>query len=273
MTSIMNPLSPAPRALSVVIADDDALARARLRRLLSAESDVRIVCECDDARTAMKAIADHRPDLVFLDIHMPDLDGMKALDALPAEAFPNIVFVTAYDQYALDAFALDAVDYLLKPFDRERLRQALVSAARRRASGTDERGSLDAMRHVFARNGAPSATGGSPYIDRIAVRDGGRIRFIQTRDVDYFESAANYVRIHVASSVHQIREKISTLATRLDPERFARIHRSSIVNLDRVKEMQPAYSGDAILILTGGQRVRLSRGYRGAIDLPASGTG
>ena len=271
MTSITNSPTPDSRALSVVIAEDDALARARLRRLLSAESDVQIVCECDDGRTAVKAIADHHPDLVFLDIEMPALDGMKALDALPADAIPEIVLITAYDQYALDAVAFDTVDYLLKPFDRERVRQSLLRASRRTGAGADRRDMLDAMRHLLARNGASSHADAHPYVDRIAVRDRGRISFIRTRDVDYFESAANYVRIHVGPSVHQIREKISALTTRLDPERFARIHRSTIVNLDRIKEIQPAYSGDAIVILTSGQRVRLSRGYRGAIDLAVNG--
>lgn len=272
MISTTNSPKPDSRALSVVIADDDALARARLRRLLSAESDVQIVCECGDGRTAVKAIAEHRPDLVFLDVHVPELDGMKALDALPADAVPNIVFITAYDQYALDAFAADGVDYLLKPFDRDRVRQSLVKASRRTSVGADRRELLHVMRDVLAGNGPSPDTNASSYVDRIAVRNGGGVSFIRTRDVDYFESAANYVRIHVGPSVYQIREKISTLTTRLDPERFARIHRSTIVNLDRIKEIQPAYSGDAIVTLTSGQRVRLSRGYRGAIDLVANGS-
>ena len=271
MTPTANSLTPGSRALSVVIADDDALAGARLRRLLSVESNVQVVCECDDGRTVVKAIAEHRPDLVFLDIHMSGLDDMKGLDALPADAIPDVVFISAYDQYALDALALGGVDYLLKPFDRDRLQESLVAASRRIAAGTDRRDLLEAMRRLLARSGNGSDVQSASYVDRIAVRDGGRISFIRTRDVDYFESAANYVRIHVGPSVHQIREKISTLTTRLDPERFARIHRSTIVNRDRIKEIQPAYSGDAILILTSGQRVRLSRGYRGAIDLVANG--
>ena len=145
MTSITNSLTPDARALSVVIADDDALARARLRRLLSAEENVQVVCECDDGRTAVKAIAEHRPDLVFLDVQMPELNGSEVLDALPADAIPDVVFITAYDQYALDAFGLDAVDYLLKPFDRERLRQSLTRARRQAAAAGDRRALPDAL--------------------------------------------------------------------------------------------------------------------------------
>jgi two-component system LytT family response regulator len=272
MSSIAYSQPSSTTALSVVIVDDEALARARLRRLLSSEADVRVVHECDDGRDAVRVIAEHRPDLVFLDIHMPELNGLEVLDALPPDVAPNFVFVTAYDQYALDAFALDAIDYLLKPFDRERLQQALAKARRRIGEGANRRDLLDAVRRLFERNDHGHASSGSRYIDRIAVKDDGRISFIRTVDVDYFESAANYVRIHVGQAVYQIREKISALALRLDPQRFARIHRSTIVNLDRIKEVQPAYSGDAIVLLTSGDRVRLSRGYRGAIGLSPDDT-
>jgi two-component system LytT family response regulator len=262
-------------SLSVLIADDERVARARLRRLLSNEPDVQIVAECCDGQDAVTAILAHRPDLVFLDIQMPELNGFQVLDTLPADAVPAFIFVTAYEQYALDAFAVEAMDYLLKPFDAERL-QSTLARARRRIGPTTERGPLlDAIRQLAesqrelqvsvtrlsAGSGAVAPVPATP-LTRLSVKADGRITFVRVADVDYFESAANYVKVHVGAQTFRVREKMSELSNRLDQKQFARIHRAIIVNIDRIREIQPWFSGDAVVILRDGQKLRLSRSYR-----------
>jgi two-component system LytT family response regulator len=192
--------------LSVIIADDERVARARLRRLLSNEADVEIVAECSDGQQAVAAILEHRPDLVFLDIQMPELNGFQVLDTLPADAIPNFIFVTAYEQYALDAFAVEALDYLLKPFDAERLQSTLARARRRIASSGERRPLLDAIRQLAEsqreiqasvdRLAAGSVAGATALVplERLSVKADGRITFVRVGDVDYFESAASEVR-------------------------------------------------------------------------------
>jgi two-component system LytT family response regulator len=264
-------------SLSVIIADDERVARARLRRLLSNEADVEIVAECSDGQVAVAAILEHRPDLVFLDIQMPDLNGFQVLDTLPANAIPNFIFVTAYEQYALDAFAVEALDYLLKPFDAERLQLALARARRRIAASDERRPLLDAIRQLaesqrelqasVALLSQPSAPAALEPFERLTVKSDGRVTFVRVSDVDYIESAANYVKVHVGAQTFRVREKMGDLAGRLDPKRFARIHRAIIVNIDRIKEIQPWFSGDAVVILRDGQKLRLSRSYRGVLTL------
>jgi two-component system LytT family response regulator len=260
--------------LSVIIADDERVARARLRRLLSNEADVQIVAECSDGQEAVAAILEHRPDLVFLDIQMPELNGFQVLDTLPADAVPNFIFVTAYEQYALDAFAVEALDYLLKPFDAERLQLTLGRARRRIAASGERRPLLDAIRQLAESQreiqasvdrlavGSPAAGPVPAPLERLSVKADGRITFVRVSDVDYFESAANYVKVHVGAQTFRVREKMMELSTRLDPKQFARIHRAIIVNIDRIREIQPWFSGDAVVILRDGQKLRLSRSYR-----------
>lgn len=261
-------------SLSVIIADDERVARARLRRLLSNEADVEIVAECSDGQEAVAAILEHRPDLVFLDIQMPELNGFQVLDTLPADAVPNFIFVTAYEQYALDAFAVEALDYLLKPFDAERLQLTLGRARRRIGAHGERRPLLDAIRQLAEsqreiqasvdRLAAGSVVGVPALapLERLSVKADGRITFVRVSDVDYFESAANYVKVHVGAQTFRVREKMIELSTRLDPKQFARIHRAIIVNIDRIREIQPWFSGDAVVILRDGQKLRLSRSYR-----------
>lgn len=260
--------------LSVIIADDERVARARLRRLLSNEADVEIVAECSDGQQAVAAILEHRPDLVFLDIQMPELNGFQVLDTLPADAVPNFIFVTAYEQYALDAFAVEALDYLLKPFDAERLQLTLARARRRIGAHGERRPLLDAIRQLAESQReiqasvdrlAAGSVAGVPTLvplERLSVKADGRITFVRVSDVDYFESAANYVKVHVGAQTFRVREKMIELSTRLDPKQFARIHRAIIVNIDRIREIQPWFSGDAVVILRDGQKLRLSRSYR-----------
>jgi two-component system LytT family response regulator len=264
--------------LSVIIVDDESAARARLRRLLSDEPDVEVVSECETGKDAVNAILEYSPDLVFLDIEMPELNGFDVLRSLPEETVPEFVFVTAFNSYALEAFAVDALDYLLKPFDAERF-QITMRRARERLHGRGDQGELltairemsEIQREIRAAVSQLPEAGGAParptYLERIAVKSDGRVFFVRVEEVDYIESAANYVKIRVGTESHLIRERLGDLAARLDPAHFARIHRSTIVNLDKIKEIQPWFSGDALVILRGGQKLRLSRMFRSSLEL------
>lgn len=265
-------------SLSVVIADDEAAARARLRRFMADEPDVQIVSECEDGQSAVDAVLQHRPDLVFLDVRMPELNGFQVLDSLPREAIPHFVFVTAFKDYALDAFAVDALDYLLKPFDSARFKETLARARQRVADHSDRAPLLDALRQLgrlrldlqAAMSRLPTngdASDAPAMMDRITVKSDGRVMFVKAADVDFIESAANYVKVHVGAQSYSVREKISALADRLDRRQFARIHRTTIVNVDRIREVQPWFSGDAIVILRDGKKLRLSRMYRRTLAL------
>jgi two-component system LytT family response regulator len=263
--------------LSVVIVDDESVARARLRRLLSDEPDMEVVAECANGRDAVNTILERSPDLVFLDIEMPELSGFEVLRALPEETTPAFVFVTAFNSYALDAFAVDALDYLLKPFDAERFQVTVRRARERLAQRGGQQELLSAIREISETQreiraavtqlpegaAAPRAN----YLERIAVKTDGRVFFVRVEEIDFMESAANYVKLHAGSDTHLIRERLGDLAARLDPSRFTRIHRSTIVNLDKIKEIQPWFSGDALVILRGGQKLRLSRMFRSSLEL------
>ena len=255
MSAIRNQISA---RLSVIIVDDEEMARARLRRLLRAEPDVGITLECSNGREAVEAILHHSPDLVFLDVEMPELTGFQVLESLPAERVPTFVFVTAFNEYALDAFSVDALDYLLKPFTAERFKQTMQRARERSRNRTTQ----DMLAAAIRELGTPPR-----YAERLTIRDHGRIIFVRVDDIDYIESASNYVRLWVGKEKHVIRDRLTDLAARLDPARFVRIHRTTIVNLDRIKEIQPWFSGDAVVILTSGAKLRLSRGFRSALDL------
>ncbi len=257
------------RLLRVVLADDEPLARQRIRRLLRRESDVRIAAECVDGAEAVTAIVREAPDLLFLDVQMPELDGFAVLRALPPDRMPVTVFVTAFDQYALRAFEAQALDYLLKPFTEARVRTAFERA--RALIDRPEAGEraallrlLDQMRleQRELRGMIESAGGVGTGAERILVRENGRVLVIPAGEVEYIEAARNQVRIHAGRTSHLLREPLGALEARLDPSRFARIHRSTIVNLERVAEIEPWFSGDCIVVLRGGAKVRLSRGYR-----------
>lgn len=266
-------------SLSVVIADDETAARARLRRFMADEPDVQIVAECEDGKSAVAAVLQHRPQLVFLDVRMPELNGFQVLESLPRDSLPHFVFVTAFKDYALDAFAADALDYLLKPFDSARFKATLRRARQRIADRADRTPLLEAIQQLgrvstdlqaaMSRlpangdsNGAAAAT-----LDRITVKADGRVMFVKASDVDFIESAANYVKLHVGAQSYSVRDKIGALAERLDRKQFARIHRTTIVNIDRIREVQPWFSGDAIVILRDGKKLRLSRLYRRSLAL------
>jgi two-component system LytT family response regulator len=236
--------------------DDEPLARQRLRRLLQDEPDVEIVGECADGGEAVAAIRADKPDLVFLDVQMPVLDGFGVLEAIGLEYLPAIVFVTAYDRYALRAFEYNALDYLLKPFDRDRFRKALERARAHlgRAPDSEEAQQLLGAVDEFKSQGKG--------LERLIIKSAGRVFFLRAEEIDWIEAAGNYVRLHVGKETHLLRDTMSSLEARLDPKRFLRIHRSTMVNIERIQEMQPLFHGDYVVILRDGTQLNLSRGYR-----------
>lgn len=242
--------------VSVLIVDDEPLARDGVRLHLELESDFEVVGEAGSGEEAVALIQDLSPDLVFLDVQMPGIDGFGVIEAIGAEQMPVTIFVTAYDQFALKAFDAHALDYLLKPFDAERFRAAVARAReqlRARRLG-DVEGQLAAL--------LGELRGRREYLERIVVRSGGRILILRVEDIDWLEAASNYVRIHASGRQYLLRETMSNLEARLDPARFVRIHRSTMVRLDRIRELEPLFQGDYVLILEDGTRLTSSRGYR-----------
>ena len=246
-------------AIRAVIADDMLLARKRLRRHLEEEPDVEIVGEAAGGQEAIDAIRELKPDLLFLDVQMPEIGGFEVLEAVGPDAVPAVIFVTAYDQFALRAFEVHALDYLLKPFDAERLSEALSRAKRVISRGAGE-GATGRLRSLLADLGTSAR-----HPRRLVIKADGRMVFLPVEDIEYVEAAGNYLRIVTAAGAHMIRDKISDMEQRLDPASFARIHRSTIVNLDRIKEMQPLFNGDQTVILRGGRKLTMSRTYREAV--------
>jgi two-component system LytT family response regulator len=240
-------------SVRILIVDDEAVARHRIRRLLAAETDVDIVGECADGACAVRAIANDKPDIVFLDVQMPELDGFEVVMSIAAAERPGIVFVTAFDRYALRAFDVHAVDYLLKPFSRDRFRTALTRARDRHA-----RRAADPRVDAFLADWH----GQRRYSARVAVRVGEKFVVVRWQDVDWIEAADNYVKLHAGSKEFLLRETLASLEHHLDPERFVRIHRSAIVQVDRIAEIHPATHGDADVVLRTGATLVLTRRWR-----------
>ena len=262
------------RKIRAVVVDDEDLARAQLSGFLKSEPDVDIVGVCGDGRQAIALLKRSIPDVVFLDVQLPDIGGFEVLAALRPEERPLVVFVTAYGQYAARAFEMGVVDYLIKPFDSLRFGVALARVRKELRRGAEDQG----RRIVSRMNGtassaatmtAPSRTHPVRHVGRIMVKDGGRIHFIRVSDIDWIESADNYVRIHAAKEVHLMRHALKHLGACLDAGRFARIHRCTIVNLDRVREIQPGIGRDHIVILEDGTRLKLSPRYRRHLEQQA----
>jgi two-component system LytT family response regulator len=244
--------------LRVVVADDEPIGRHRLVRLLQAEPETEVVAACADGEEAVEAIREHTPDVVLLDIQMPHLDGFEVVAALGEAAQPAVIFVTAHDQYALRAFEVHAFDYLLKPVDQDRLREALgraVAPTGRTPQGSTTRRILTLLEELNARE----RTRGR---DRLVVRTPERAFFLRSETIDWIEAAGKFVHLHVGRTVHPLRESMAELEQELDPARFLRISRSVIVNIDRIQEIQPWFQGDYVLILTDGTRLTSTRGYR-----------
>jgi two-component system LytT family response regulator len=259
--------------IRALVVDDEPLAREGLRVRLALERDVEIVGEAADGPGAVEAIRRLLPDLVLLDVQMPGMDGFEVLAAVAGDCLPAVVFVTAHDRYALKAFEVHALDYLLKPVAPARLHQSLERVRRDLERGepagasaaASVAGLLAAHEQVGGRRGADAAPPPDPYARRWAVRDGERFVLLRAEEVDWIEAAANYVRFHARGTSFLLRGTMAALERTLDPRQFARIHRSTIVNLDRVREIRPEWHGDYDVILAGGATLRLGRRYREAL--------
>ena len=242
--------------IRTLIVDDEPLARERVKRFLRDERDLEILAECGNGRDAIKAIREKQPDLVFLDIQMPEKNGFDVIKGLESKSLPNIVFITAYDQYALQAFEVHALDYLLKPFNRERFHQAVKRAKEQIESR--KRGEFDERLVSLISSISPE----KKYLERLVVKSVGRVFFLKSNEIDWIEASGNYLKLHVGRDSHMIRETMNAIEAKLDPSQFMRIHRSTIVNIDRIKELHPMFSGDYSVILRDGSELALSRNYR-----------
>ena len=244
--------------IRVLLVDDEPLARDMLREMLEGDPDVTIVGESCNGREALEAIRAHSPDLLFLDVQMPEVGGFEVLASLEKGQIPHVIFVTAYDQYAVRAFEVQALDYLLKPFDQERFD---LSWQRAKAQVIrDRNGGVSMDRRILAL--LEELKAGNKYLERLVIKAGGRIYFLETGEIDWIEAEGNYVSVHSAKKSHMLRETISSLESQLDPKKFVRIHRSAIVRLDFIQELQPWFHGEYRVILQDGTQLTLSRNYR-----------
>ncbi len=266
--------------IRALIVDDEPLGRQRIRSLLKSEPDFEIVGECGDGREALAAIREQRPDLVFLDVQMPGLDGFGVLDAVGPERMPAVIFVTAFDTYAIRAFEVHALDFLLKPFDRGRFRKAIkraraeLESRKNRDTGAklaallqDARGGqsielVGKFKEARLTRLPEDPQAGRRFLDRVVIKSAGRVFFLRADEIDWVEAAGNYLRLHAGGDTHLLRETMSNMEARLNPEKFVRIHRSTIVNLERIKELEPMFHGDYMVALQDGTKLTLSRSYR-----------
>jgi two-component system LytT family response regulator len=258
--------------LRVVIVDDEELARRGVRSRLERSDDVRVVAECGTGKEAIGAIRRTAPDLVFLDVQMPGMNGFEVIAAVGSEPLPQVIFVTAHDKYAIRAFEVHALDYLLKPIDDERFDAALTRA---RESLARERQSDLARRVASLLRDAGEASGsarGKGHAERFVVRSGGRVIFVPALEIDWVEAAGDYVRLHAGKKSWLLRETMLSLESRLDAGKFARIHRSAIVNVERIAEMRPYDNGEYLVLLRDGTQLKLSRSHRAALQQLVDGS-
>ena len=244
-------------SMNALIVDDEPLAREGLRMLLREDAEVAQVFEARNGREAVDVIRNEQPSIVFLDVQMPEMDGFDVLKEVGAERIPAVVFVTAHDRYAIQAFEINAIDYLLKPVARDRFAQALSRARSRVAANTDDNRRMVALLETLA----------SPprYLKRIAVRSAGKTYFVDLQDVVWIQAAENYVQLHMSSSKHLVHTTVQTMQEMLDPQQFMRIHRSLIVNLQHVRELETVTHGEFVFVMRCGARVQSSRTYHDAI--------
>jgi two-component system LytT family response regulator len=242
--------------IRTLIVDDEPLARRGIRAQLDEDADIEIVSECRNGLEAVAAIEEQSPDLVFLDVQMPELDGFGVLEAVGVDRMPVVIFVTAYDQYALRAFEVHALDYLLKPVDAERFASAL-----RRARKQIEHHNVQDLNQRL-QSFLDDVQAKQKFTERLVVKSGGRIFFLNVQEIDWIEAADNYVRLHVGGDSHLLRETMNHLEKRLDPDRFLRVHRSRIINIRQIKELQPLFRGEYDIMLRDGTRLESGRGYR-----------
>jgi len=245
--------------IRVVIVDDEPLARDRIREMLKDYPETEVVGEARNGKEAIDLIKEHTPDLVFLDVQMPELDGFDVLGKLETERLPLIIFVTAYDQYAMRAFDVHAIDYLTKPFDRKRFAEA-IEHAKVFLKGSGEPNASHLMKLLQELKSGPR------YLERFAIKNGETVFFVRTEDVDAIEAQGNYVRLNLGNASHLLRETLSNIEAQLDPRVFVRIHRQTIVNINRIKELQTWARGEYRVVLNTGAHYSLSRGYRQHFD-------
>jgi two-component system, LytTR family, response regulator len=245
--------------MRALIVDDEALARTALLRLLKRERDISIIGQCGDGESAVQTIQKEKPDLVFLDVQMPEMNGFEVVESIGAENMPVTIFVTAFDRYAIRAFDSNAVDYLLKPFAPERLARALTRA-RDRCFGRQDKKS---EQRLFALLDSRLQ---SDYARRLAVPVNGRIVFVPVDEIDWIQAEGNYARLHVSRKIYDVRETLQALMEKLDPREFIRIHRSTIINARRIREVQPWFQGSHIVVLQTGEELRMSRYQRTAVE-------
>ena len=242
-------------SIKTIIVDDVELARERINMLLD-DIEIEVVAECENGREAIEAIRDLKPDLVFLDVQMPKISGFEVIETIGAEKMPTVIFVTAYDEFALRAFEVNAIDYLLKPFDEERLAKAVARAKREIKKQEPPDGIEEKLRNLLKEVKTEPQ-----YLRRIPVKTSRGTTLVLTEEIDWVASSGHYLELHAGRETHLIREKLSQLETKLDPKDFMRIHRSTIVNLDRIKSFHPLFNGDQIIILKDGRELNLSRTY------------
>ena len=245
--------------LRSLIVDDERFAREKIRSFLQDYSDFEVIGECQDGEQAGRAILAQEPDVVFLDVEIPGNNGLELLNSLPRDSQPSVIVVTAFDKYAVRAFEVEALDYLLKPFNKLRFAQA-INRLRQKAVA------FDRVEHRGLSKVDPREIGrGNPDYERVVVKSGSRIIFMRSSSIEWLEAQGDYVMLHVQKSGHLVRETMSAIEQRLDPRRFARIHRSAIVNLDFIRELRPLWGGDYRVFLHDGTQLTLSRNYRAGV--------
>ncbi len=251
--------------IRTLIVDDEPLARRNLRLLLEQDPQIEVLEECRNGKEAVKAIKALSPDLIFLDIQMPEMDGFDVLENVGAEKIHSIIFVTAFDQYALKAFEVHALDYLLKPFDDARFQRALDAAKLQIEQSQLNKVSRKLLALLEERENQRGPAKNT-YLSRLMVKLANRVVLLKVDEIDWIEADGNYVKLHVGRKGHLLREKMQDLEAQLNPEKFVRIHRSAIVNLDRIKEMHPHFNGDYIVVLEDGSQLKLSRTRREQLE-------
>ena len=246
--------------IRVLIVDDEPLARERICDMLAADPEIEVVGECSNGARAIEMARQEVPDLIFLDVHMPEKDGFAVLEDIGPELMPAIIFVTAYDHYAVQAFEVSAIDYLLKPFDRNRFDRALDRAKSHilgEKAATIDRQILSALEEIKARQ---------DHLDRLVIKSNGHVFFVKVKDIDWIKAEGNYVRLHVGRESYLLRDTISGLEAQLDPGSFMRVHRSTIVNIDRIQELQPWFHGEYRVVMQDGAELTLSRTYKDKLN-------
>ena len=262
------------RKIRALVVDDESLAREALVVMLNDDPEMEVIGECRNGKEAVTLIRQQSPDVVFLDIQMPEMDGFQVVEEVGAKRMPVTVFVTAYDKYALRAFEAHALDYLLKPFDHDRFNSALQRAktfVRQQKLGEISESLFAVLQDMKLKTGeSPSAADNrkpesavqQEPLDRVVIKSSGGIYFLKIEEIDWVEGAGDYLSLHSGSQTHLIRETMGNFHAKLDPRKFLRIHRSTIVNIDRIKDIRPLLKGEYVVTLTSGERLKASRGYR-----------